>query len=393
MTPGVDGRSPESGKKREEIRREAAAELDGEILTAIGRGWRDPLPESEFDALARTIFAHQFRFNPVYRQFCLMRDVGAPADVASWREIPPVPAGAFKVGRWATFPPEAEVAAFRTSGTTRGTAGIHSFETLSLYNAAIVPAARRFLVPDRERIRFLFLSPPPAAVPDSSLVHMFAVYREALGAPGSRFLLTGQPGPEALRLDALVSALDLAEREEEPIAVAGAALAFHHTLPALESRSWRLPEGSRVMVTGGFKGVRAEADPEALASRIASRLGVSRGFQVGEYGMTELSSQHYTAALRSRLGLDPATSDRDSYRSAPWTRVRIVDPMTGEDLPPGEEGALVHVDLANRASAVVVQTSDLGTRTSDGGFVLRGRSPEAEARGCSLAADLWLGET
>ena len=92
----------------EEARQREAAGLDSEILEAIGRGWDDPLGEAAFDALARAIFAHQFRFNPVYRQFCLLQGVSAPADVGDWRQIPCVPTGAFKVGRWSTFPDELE---------------------------------------------------------------------------------------------------------------------------------------------------------------------------------------------------------------------------------------------------------------------------------------------
>ena len=90
----------------EEARQREAVGLDSEILEAIGRGWDDPLDESGFDVLARAVFAHQFRFNPVYRQFCLLQGISAPADVGEWRQIPLVPTGAFKVGRWATFPPE-----------------------------------------------------------------------------------------------------------------------------------------------------------------------------------------------------------------------------------------------------------------------------------------------
>lgn len=375
----------EAPDRREEARRREAEALDAEILAAIGRGWEDPPSDAEFDALARAVFAHQLRFNPVYRQFCLLRGVGAPADVGHWTEIPPVPTGAFKVGRWATFPPGAEAASFRTSGTTGTAPGVHHFETLALMNAAIVRSARRFLLPDHETIRFVLLSPPPAAAPRSSLVHMFAVYREALGAPGSAFLMGAEPGPDALRTEALVAVLDEAEAVGEPIAVVGAALAFSRALAALGSRSWRLPPGSRTMTTGGFKGVRGAIDPEALAAAIEARLGVPPGRQVEEFGMTELSSQSYTGVLRAG-----AAEDDRAFRPPPWTRVRIVDPLTGVEAPPGEEGAIVHHDPANRASALVVQTSDLGVWTGEG-FALRGRAPDAEARGCSLAADLWLG--
>ena len=48
------------------------------------------------------------------------------------------------------------------------------------------------------------------------------------------------------------------------------------------------------------------------------------------------------------------------------------------------------VDLANTGSVLAIQTADLGRRVADG-FELLGRSPGAEARGCSIAADAMLG--
>jgi hypothetical protein len=383
---------------RDEARQREVAGLDAEILEAIGRGWDDPLDEAAFDRLARDVFAHQFRFNPVYRQFCLLQGVGAPADVAEWRAIPPVPTGAFKVGRWATFAPERDRAAFRTSGTTGTTRGIHPFDTLALYNAAIVASARRFLVPDRDRIRCLFLTPEPRAAPDSSLVHMLAVFREALGAPGTAFLLPADSGrtaePDAGSIGA---ALDRAVADREPVLVAGPAIAFHR-LVAGSADARVLPPGSRAMVTGGFKGLRTATDPSALAAAIAGRLGIPPELQVAEYGMTELSTQYYGAGLRAVLATGEPTADDDARGAAsgedlvvpPWARVRIVDPVDGREVADGAPGAIVHYDLANRGSALVVQTSDLGVRTGRWTFALRGREPGAEARGCSLAADLWL---
>jgi hypothetical protein len=373
---------PRAAPPREKARRDEAERLDVEILSAIGGGWQDPLTEGEFDRLAREVFAHQFRFIPAYRRLCGLAGVSAPADVASWRGIPPVPAGAFKVGRWATFPPDAEVAAFRTSGTTREASGVHRLDTLGLANAAILKSARRYVVPDRDRIRCLFLSPPPGSARESSLVHMFAVYAEAFGDPGSAFAL-GRSGGVAFP-----AALDAAVSEGVSVLVAGAALAW---LGVLESSagSWDLPPGSRALVTGGFKGAARHADPGALAEAIGARLGIPLSHQVQEYGMTELSSQLYDDRLRRAVGFDGEPST-EGFRVPPWMRVRVVEPFSGRDVEPGETGALVHVDLANRGSAVVVQTSDLGAAV-EGGIRLAGREPGAESRGCSLAAELWLG--
>jgi hypothetical protein len=142
------------------------------------------------------------------------------------------------------------------------------------------------------------------------------------------------------------------------------------------------------MVTGGFKGLRTAANPASLAGAIAGRLGIPPELQVAEYGMTELSTQYYDGRLRTAFGI--GADSGAGLVVPPWARVRIVDPADGREVGGGETGAIVHYDLANRGSALVVQTSDLGVRTGPRTFALRGREPGAEARGCSLAADLWL---
>ncbi len=71
-------------------------------------------------------------------------------------------------------------------------------------------------------------------------------------------------------------------------------------------------------------------------------------------------------------------------------RTRVVDPETLDDVPPGEAGVLVHYDLANTGSVLAVMTSDAGRLAGDHGFEVLGRQPGAEARGCSIAADLLL---
>ncbi|HMD02000.1 MAG TPA: hypothetical protein VKG44_03440, partial [Candidatus Baltobacteraceae bacterium] len=69
----------------------------------------------------------------------------------------------------------------------------------------------------------------------------------------------------------------------------------------------------------------------------------------------------------------------------PWLRTTLVDAQ-GCEVPEGGEGYLRHVDLANRSSAVAVETEDRGYRCG-AGIVLLGRANDAPARGCSLDAE------
>ena len=98
------------------------------------------------------------------------------------------------------------------------------------------------------------------------------------------------------------------------------------------------------------------------------------------YGMTELSTQFY----------DDGNGRADAPKSGPhWIRTRIVNPLSGADVPDGEQGILVHCDLANYNSAVAIMTEDVGI-ACDGGFVLLGRAGDEEAQGCSVAVAEFL---
>jgi hypothetical protein len=152
-----------------------------------------------------------------------------------------------------------------------------------------------------------------------------------------------------------------------------------------------LPEGSRIMETGGYKGRIRALPRNELYRSLTLAFGVPVGRIVNEYGMTELLSQFYEPVLvsGSGVGKPPGDWERRFHRGPPWVRTRVLDPLTLEDAPEGEVGVLAHLDLANLGSVAAVLTEDLG-RWVPGGFQLMGRSRGAEPRGCSLAMEDFL---
>ena len=131
-----------------------------------------------------------------------------------------------------------------------------------------------------------------------------------------------------------------------------------------------LPEGSIVMITGGFKGRREEVDTAQLHGELRERLPGAR--VVGEYGMSELGSQLWASPASSR------------FVPPPWMRVLAVDPWTGE---PQTSGILRFFDLANLHTVLAIETADVGTVHPDGSLSLQGRLPGARPRGCSLTVE------
>ena len=364
--------------------RDESQALDARILAAIERWQRtdEGLDDAAFDALALELFAYQIRYNEPYARYCASRGVSASAPPRSWHEIPPAPAAAFKSAALATFDPATAALVFETSGTTSGRPGRHYLETRDLYDAALLAAFDRFMLPDGARLRYLNLVPNPAERPQSSLGYMMGRVSETRGDGRTGWYVRG----DALTLE-FFDDLQSAVAENAPVCVAATAFALSHALDALEERSisLQLPAASRIMETGGFKGRARIVDRDDLYARARRAFGVRNGAIVAEYGMTELTSQYYDGVLT--CGEDATTDARRKY-APPWLRARVIGP-DGATLPNGTVGALVHVDLANRASCVAVATEDLGVRFNDGsgGLVLIGRESGAALRGCSLDAE------
>jgi hypothetical protein len=306
--------------------------------------------------------------------------------VRGWRDVPPVPTGAFKELALHSFPAERCSKVFRTSGTATAVRGALHLDTLEIYEAALLPSFRHHVFPDLPpggRAAIRVLAPSAEESPDSSLSHMFDVVLRELGARDSGFDVAGG----ALQCDQLLAGLEARAGEGLPVALCGTAFAFVHLLDELERRRVRyaLPDGSRLMECGGFKGRSREIPRPELYSQLESALGIPLEMMVNQYGMTELGSQFYDSVL-----LQPRELRRKL--GPPWARVIVVDPETGEPAAQGEIGTIVVFDLANTGSVFAVQTADLGCSSLDG-FEVIGREPGAEERGCSIAADALLTES
>lgn len=359
--------------------------LRDRLLELFRRGADAPLPDAEFDAHARLLLDYAIRHVPAYAGYCRARGV-EDGEVDGWRDVPAVPTAAFKELRLLADGAVAE-AVFRTSGTTRGPErrGEHHVADLGLYRASLRPAFRAALLPDGAPLRFLSLMPPPSDLTDSSLAFMIGDVADAFGVSGSA-AFAGRDGLDRHGLEAAARA---AIADGAPVLLLGTSAAFIHWLDALaaDGERLRLPEGSRLMDTGGFKGKGRSVPAADLRAAYAERLGIPAGRCVNEYGMTEMLSQLYDTVLR-----DGAAGDDPRPKAPPpWVRSVAVDPDTLAPLGPGAAGILRHVDLANLGSIPAIQTEDLGRVGEDGRVIVEGRAAGAAPRGCSIAMDLLLG--
>jgi hypothetical protein len=332
----------------------------------------------DFEAWALRVFRHQFEHNAPYRGYCVRRGV-APETVAGWADVPAVPTRAFRVADLVCGEPQA---VFRTSGTSAGGAarGHHLVPHLDLYRASALPTFERFVLPDGARLPCLFLLPPPSVRPDSSLVHMCAWAAEAFGS-GVEWLA----GPAGLDVERLSRRLAALERSGEAVLLAGPTAGFVRLFDG--GAAFRLGPGSRLMDTGGQKGLTRPVSRAGFLRACWTHLGIPTYYCVNEYGMTELCSQRYDSLLRDRF--DGRSLAPRRLVAPPWLRTRVLDPDTLAPAPRGEVGLLCHHDLANAGSVSVVLTEDLGRTVGDDGIEVVGRVPGAVPRGCGLLlADL-----
>jgi hypothetical protein len=287
-----------------------SARAQSEILHARVRAFAhsalssDGLPFESLAALARSIAEFQRAESPGLARI--------------WPEIPDaiedllgLPADAFRLGRVALHPEGLDCARFRTSGTTHAESGIHPVRSLVTYDRLALGLARRTLFRGLDHAVIVALCPPPSADIASSLNYMMRrfvdefdgrsrdqspIAKTALELGSDAFLMSSQ-GPDVA---ALRRAARTAQLRSEPLVVLGAAFALAALLDALGGDPIHAGPEVRIMVTGGFKGRRVELTEGELRSELRRTFGPTKTLVVGEYGMTELTSQ-LSHALRCSL--------------------------------------------------------------------------------------------
>ena len=365
------------------------------LLHARVQRFADGDTDDSFVGLALDIARFQAEASEGFGRLVRARGAGLEA----LDDIPPVPSDAFRLTRVATFPAAHDSLRFFTSGTTGTERGLHAMRRADTYERLSLSYGKQALLSHGGAAVVVALAPRLTAPPSSSLGYMMARFMEAFdgealgelepsfdSSSATRWLLD-ENGVNLAGLEQVVRA---ASRARRPLLVLATAFALVRLLDELDGARLPLPSGSVVMQTGGFKGRTREVSMEEL------RAGVSHAFQlgdrrvVGEYGMTELTSQLYEGTIReSALCARNPSAAPGTYFEPPWLRVTPVDPVSLLPVADGDVGLARFIDLGNVDSAVSVVTQDV-VRRVDGGIQLLGRQAGAPARGCSLAIEALL---
>ncbi len=363
------------------------------MLRAIGTSpdtqqaltWTD----EQWNDLAIMVFRAQVEHIPAYRAWCdheLRSRHQQVTDITDWTAIPALPISAFKRTRVAAHPAAADERVWESSGTTASTRSQHALPNTELYDASLRAGSRMALCGGAATSlrRVIQLAPAGTVLPSSSLSHMFDAIRTELADDGGAWA----DANSQVDCAGAWSALTHAAADGVPVLLLATSFALVQLLEATaDAAPLTLPATSVVVDTGGYKGRTRELSRAELLDLIHTRLGVPAAWCENEYGMSELSSQAWlgTAARMDGAPLNDIHTP-DARWQPPWMRTRVVNPRTLTEVADGESGLLVHHDLANVWSCACIRTEDIGIRVG-ATYVMTGRAPGAELKGCSLRVE------
>lgn len=303
-----------------------------------------------FDEMLDAVYLYQRTNNPVYGRYC----ASLGSDL-----LPYLPVEAFKHVPVCTFDAKEAERVFVSSGTGRDVPSRHYVYRLWIYEKAISTHFEAVF----GRGPFTLIGHLPHYREQgeaSSLLHMVDFLIRNYGDSESGFFLENE--------DVLERAILRSAEAKTTLILFGAAFGL---LDLMETSTFRLPTASFIIETGGMKTYRQAIQRDELHRRLADGFGVTRDRVRSEYGMCEMMSQCYT-----RGGC--------LFYPTPWMRFEIIDPdHPFKSLPPGQQGLLALVDLANVYTVSALLTQDLAVQ-KDQGFEVLGRLSGAELRGCNF---------
>jgi hypothetical protein len=211
--------------------------------------WEGGDSAGAFADLALKSFRLQCESIPEYGAYARHMGPG-PDGVRDWREIPPVPASAFRSHELSARAPGADFGVtFETSGTTISLPGRVRLHSTELYEASLSRNFARHLLPDQARLHAIIFGPPRAEAPRSSLWFMVDHLARELCAGATWIVEGGEP-----RWERADEELSRAVGERRPVLLLGTTLLFHAYFARCgrEGVRFALPAGSRAMDTGGL---------------------------------------------------------------------------------------------------------------------------------------------
>lgn len=320
--------------------------------------------ERRFNDLALRAFELQYGSVKEYRGYCLRKGI-SPGTIDRWLEIPAVASFGFRKVLEAAFPGQRAEEVSVASGVAdlRKKRGpfFPGEDIRALTESANGLLEKAYLFPDIDTIKMLFMVPTPVMAPGMVMASGLDRIRRQFGTEDSGFLISFR----GLDLRRLISSLQQAEKRRQPVALLGATWGFDYFFDSCKKAGirFRLPEGSRIMDSGGYVGRYAQCSKEEFFSKCRETLGIENDHCINALWLCESSTVYFDNILKGAL---KGGNKERCKEVPPWSRTIVVDPSDFRRLPKGEVGLLRHYDLTNRAMAIAVQTGIMGYETANG---------------------------
>lgn len=309
---------------------------------------------SDFNAIALSIFKHQYKYNHVYRDFVDALNKKTE-QIHHYSQIPFLPISFYKT-REVVCNYVQPLVVFESSGTTGQNNSKHAIEDLSFYNEVSASIFNSRFGSFQNKL-IIGLLPSYLERQNSSLVFMVNHFIEQSKHPDSGFYLNNT--------SELYNKLLLLKNSNFDVILFGVTFAlldfckeFSIDFPAL-----------KIIETGGMKGRGKELIREELHLILKKGFGVEHIYS--EYGMTELLSQAYSI-------------DNKGFIPPKWMKILVRetnDPLCVKEFG---KGIINVIDLSNVDSCSFIATDDLGQIFDENIFDVEGRVDYSEIRGCSL---------
>jgi len=309
------------------------------------------------DDLIIEVYKHQYRFNPVYKEYADAVHK-LPSTIRGVEDIPFLPISFYKNHVVKTQDGSVDFSReiqFYSSGTTSANRSTHFVADPEFYKIRSQQIFEQYYGSLKDVVLVAVL-PSYEENSSSSLIFMMKHFIEQTAHHASGFY--------AFDIPKIKSVLKELSAEAKKVIVWGVSYALLDWAEK-ETESY----ASMIFLeTGGMKGRRKELTRGELHQQLCSGFGVSSIHS--EYGMTELLSQAYSAGegvYKFPSGFIPILREIND----PFGRV-----LTGS-------GGLNAIDLANIDACCFIETQDVG-RISDGEFEILGRIDSSDLRGCNL---------
>jgi hypothetical protein len=346
--------------------------------------YKDPFVQNLAEQIAALILGEAIDRESVEQALEELALANLPQLADYWRKTGcrlGIPDSAFKNSHVYYFPDQPAARVFRTSGTSGADRGAACYSPLGLklMDLSIIENARRHLIQELDRPVIIRFVPTVSQAPDMIMAYGMELIATTFGDKArSASVITGS----GVDFERLRSILDQAVSDDQPVVLLGGSFAFVNICDALEKlgRSWRLPEGSRTLDGGGFKGRSRVVRAGELRSAITKTFGITAERAFNVFGMTELASQLYDTNGREIGPLDERPKN-----NLPFLQARVRDSYTLAYRDRGE-GLVEIMDACIIDRPHLVLTGDLGLASEDGVAII-GRVERGQARGCSLSLE------